>query len=107
MLKGRGLTPMLQRLDNEASELLQDYMAEEGIDYQLTPVGLHRRNSSARAIQTFKNHFIAGLCSTDPKFPLNLWDKILPHCLIALNLLHASRVHPQLSAYTQIHGAFD
>jgi len=51
MLKGRGLTPMLQRLDNEASTLLQEYMAEEGIDYQLTPAGLHRRNSSERAIQ--------------------------------------------------------
>ena len=98
---------MLQRLDNEASTLLQEYMADQGIDYQLTPAGLHRRNSSERAIQTFKKHFIAGLCSTNPKFPLNLWDKILPHCLISLNLLRASRVNPQLSAYAQVHGAFD
>ena len=107
MLKGRGLTPMLQRLDNEDSTILQDYMAEEGIDYQLTPAGIHRRNSSERGIQTIKKHFIAGLCSTDPRFPPNLWDKTLPHCLITLNLLRASRVNPQLYAYAQIHGAFD
>jgi len=98
---------MLQRLDNEASSMLQDYMAKEGIDYQLTPAGIRRRNSFERGIQTIKKHFIAGLCSTDPRFALNLWDKTLLHCLITLNLLRASRVNPQLSAYAQIHGVFD
>jgi len=32
---------MLQQLDNEASIILQDYMAEEGIDYQLSPASIH------------------------------------------------------------------
>jgi hypothetical protein len=27
---------------------------------------MHRRNSAERAVSTCKNHFIAGLCSTDP-----------------------------------------
>ena len=98
---------MLHRLDNEASIILQDYMATEGINYQLTPASIHQRNSTERGIQTVKSHFIAGLCSTDPRFPLNLWDKTLLHCLITLNLLRASKVNPRLSAYAQVHGAFD
>ena len=82
-------------------------MTQEGIDFQLTPPGIHRRNAAERAIRTFKNHLIAGLCSTDPKFPLYLWDKLLPQAMITLNLLRGSRLNPKLSAYAQVHGPFD
>ena len=86
---------------------MEHYMLQEDIEFQLTPAGLHRRNLAERAIQTFKNHFIAGLCSTHPNFPLVLWDKLLSQCLITLNLLRQSRVNPQLSAYAQVYGPFD
>ena len=72
LLKYRGLQTKLQKLDNEASQVLQQYMVEEHIDFQLVPPGLHRRNAAERAIRTFKNHFIAGLCTTAADFPLNL-----------------------------------
>ena len=102
-----GIRPKLQRLDNECSELLKDFLEEEEIDFQLSPPGMHRRNSAERAIRTFKNHFIAGLSSTDPKFPLGLWDYLLPQAEITLNLMRQSRLNPNLSAYTQISGVFD
>jgi hypothetical protein len=57
----RGLKPHLQRLDNEASLALRNYLTKQGINYQLTPPNIHRRNNAERAIQTVKNHFIAGL----------------------------------------------
>jgi hypothetical protein len=107
LLQRRGLRPKLHRLDNEASQLLKDFMTDEYVDYQLTPPGLHRRNWAERAIQTFKNHFISGLCSTHPDFPLNLWDKLLPQATLTLNLLRPSRINPKLSAYAQICGAFN
>jgi len=66
----------------------------------------HRRNLAERAIQTFKNHFISGLCSTHPDFPLNLWDKLLPQAELTLNLLRPSRIQPHLSAYAQLYGPF-
>ena len=50
-LVAAGLRPKLQRLDNEASAILKDFMAEEGIDYQLVPPGSHRRNAAERAIR--------------------------------------------------------
>ena len=91
MLQAKGLHPKLQRLDNEASQALINEIDHNNIDLQLT----------------FKNHFIAGLCSVDPSFPLHLWDKLLPQAIITLNLLRPSRINPNLSAYAQLHGQFD
>ena len=107
LLKSRGLQPKLQKLDNEASQVLQQYMVEEYIDFQLVPPGLHRRNAAERAIRTFKNHFIAGLCNTAADFPLTLWDQLLPQALMTLNLLRTSRINPRLLAWSQVHGIFD
>ncbi|KAI2496471.1 hypothetical protein MHU86_18012 [Fragilaria crotonensis] len=106
-LVAAGLRPQLQRLDNECSTALKQFMSAEDVDYQLVPPNLHRRNAAERAIRTFKNHFIAGLCGVDKNFPLHLWDKLLPQAEITLNLLRGSRINPKLSAHAQMHGAFD
>ena len=74
----KGLKPQLHKLDNEVSHLMKNYMESQQIKYELTPTDLHRRNLAECAIQTFKNHFIAGLCSTHPDFPLNLIVKDSP-----------------------------
>jgi hypothetical protein len=67
-----GLRPKLQQMDNEYSNILKRYMDTESIQYQLVPPGVHRANSAERAIRMFKNHFIAGLATTDPSFPMHL-----------------------------------
>jgi hypothetical protein len=72
-LVAAGLQLQLQSLDNGISQSLKQFMTSEGIDYQLVPPGVHRRNAAEQAIRMFKNHFIAGLCSTDKHFPLHLW----------------------------------
>jgi hypothetical protein len=38
-----GLKPSVQRLDNEASLALRNYLTKQGIDYQLAPLYIHRR----------------------------------------------------------------
>jgi hypothetical protein len=86
-LKKAGLAPKLQRLNNEASRALKDFLDDQEIDWQLVPPYCHRRNAAERAIRTFKNHFIAGLCSTDPNFNMGLWDKLIEQCELTLNLL--------------------
>ena len=45
-----GCRPKLQRMDNECSNLLKEYMQAENIDYQLVPPHDHRRNAAERAI---------------------------------------------------------
>ena len=102
-----GLRPRLHTLDNEASTSLKEFLTAEHVEYQLVPPHIHRRNSAERAIQTFKNHFIAGLASTDPNFPLSNWRRLLPQAELTLNLLRPSRLNPKLSAYAQLEGAFD
>ena len=106
-LSKRGFRPKLQRLDDEVSRELKEFMEEKDVDFQLTPTHSHRRNAAERAIRTFKNHFIAILCGADPDFPLILWDKLLEQAVMTLNFLRASRVNPRLSAYEQLNGGFD
>jgi hypothetical protein len=102
-----GLKPHLQRLDNEASLALRNYLTKQGINYELSSPHIHRSNNAERAIQNFKNHFISGLCLVDPTFPLKLWDKLFPQATITLNLLRKSRINPCMSAYSQLNGHFD
>jgi hypothetical protein len=106
-LTDKGFTPKLQTLDNEASAALKHVFTANDVEYQLVPTHCQRRNAAERAIQTFKEHFVAGLSSVDPTFPLHLWDRLLPHAEITLNLLRTSRLHPQLSAAAHFHGLVD
>jgi hypothetical protein len=94
-----GLKPRLQRLDNECSKLLKEFMHANDVDFQLVPPGIYRRNAAERVIPTFKNHFIAGLCSVDELFRIHLWDQILPQAEITLNLLCSYHINPKLSAW--------
>ena len=65
-LKGIGLATDLQILDNEAS---QDYKAtitdKWGVDFQLVPPDIHRRNAAERSIRTFRAHLLAILSGVD------------------------------------------
>ena len=86
-LENRGHKPKLNIMDNEASKAVQNYIKRQNVAWQLVEPHNHRVNAAERAIQTFKNHFIAGLATVDPKFPLQLWCYMLNHAEISLNRL--------------------
>ena len=69
LLSERGLAPKLHYLDNKCPTVLQKFMTAKDRRFQLVPPHLHRQNSAERAIQTFKNHFIAGLASVNKNSP--------------------------------------
>ena len=52
-------------MDNEASTDLNMTMTSMNIKYNLVIPSNHIPNNAERAIQTFKNHFIAVLCRVD------------------------------------------
>jgi hypothetical protein len=106
-LTAKGFKPKLQTLDNEASAALKHCFTANDVEYQLVPPHCHRHNAAEQAIRTFKEHFVTGLASVDPTFPLHLWDRLLPQAEITLNLLCTSRLHPQLSAAVHFHGLVD
>lgn len=95
-------------MDNECSKFLNDYLnKDKKVKIQLVEPDMHCINAADRAIQTYKNHLILGLCMIDKMFPLQLWDKTLEQSEIRLNLLRTSRKNPKLLAYAQLKGPFN
>ena len=103
-LKDRGFKPSFNVTDNQATKPIKEYLKKEQSKWQFVEPNNHRVNAAERAIQTFKNHFISGLCSTDRDWPLQLWDQLTEQALITLNLLRTSRIDPTKSAYHQMYG---
>ena len=106
ILENHSLKPCLQRLDNECSTSLKEFMTSESINLQLTLKGLHCRNLVECAIKTYKNHFIANICSTHTDFPPNLWDKPVPQSVLIINLLRPACLNRNISAHAYLHVAF-
>ena len=67
----------------------------------------HQVNAAEREIQTFKNHLISGLSTGREKFNTILLYYLISKAQESLNILSASRVHPQLSEYQVLEGAHD
>ena len=70
-----GLKPNYMRLDNGALSLFQDLLNDKSINYQLNPLGMHLLNSEERDTSTFKDHFISGICFTDPDYSMKIGTK--------------------------------
>jgi hypothetical protein len=94
-MTAKGFKPKLQTMENEASAALKKYFTEKEMNYQLVPPHCHRTNAAEIAIRTFKEHFKAGIATVDPDFSAHFWERLLPQAEITLNLLRASRLHPQ------------
>eukprot|EP00804_Cyclotella_cryptica_P012930 CCRYP_002289-RA/>CCRYP_002289-RA protein AED:0.24 eAED:0.24 QI:0/0/0/1/0.5/0.33/3/0/1110 len=103
-LKAKGYKPTFNVTDNQATTPIKAYLGTEDCKWQFVEPNNHRVNAAELAIQTFKNHFISGLCSTDSNWPLQLWDTMTEQAIITLNLLRTSRIDPSKSAYHQLHG---
>ena len=106
-LAKRGFKPVYNVIDNVATKAIKTYMENENMKVQFVEPHNHRVNAAERAIQTFKNHTIAGLCVCDRDFPSVVWDKLIRQSQDSLNMLRTSRVHPQLSAFHVLEGQHD
>lgn len=106
-LEKQGIQPTIFIMDNEASEDLKCAMRTSHYNFQLVPPENHRKNAAERGIQTFKNHFLAGIASLPSDFPISEWDHLLEQAELSLLLLRSSRTNPQLSSYAYLNGNFD
>ena len=73
-----GHNPKIRIIDNEACDLLKQTILKQNISYQIVHLYIYLRNSAEISIQTFKDNFITGLCSTDLKYPSQEWYFLLP-----------------------------
>ena len=73
----RGFKPIYNIIDNAATKTIKTYLESENIKVQFVTPYDHRVNAAERAIQTFKNHTISGLCICDKAFLSILWCKLI------------------------------
>jgi hypothetical protein len=103
-LAKRGFKPKFNIIGNVASKAIKKYLEEAKIGLQLVEPHNHCVNAAERAIQTFKNHFIAGLSTCDSAFPTALWSRLVKQGQGTLNMLRTSRIHPKISAFHCLEG---
>ena len=105
-LRECGVHPKIHIMDNECSSTVRSYLKKNNIELQLVLPNLHRTNAAEKAIGIFKDHFISGLATVHPSFPLHLWCRIIPLAVTTLNLMRPSRINPKLSTYEILNGVF-
>jgi hypothetical protein len=94
-------------MDNQATKYIKQFLTKKECNFQVVEPHSHRVNAAERAIQTFKDAFIAALATIDCKFPLQLWDKLAPQVQDTLNLLRTSQINPNLSTYEALNGPYN
>ena len=88
----------LQVLDNEASkEYFQVITQIWKVTFQLVPLDVHHRNAAEYAIWTVKAHFIAILADIAGDSLSYLWDTLLTHTKLTLNVLRQVTLAPGIS----------
>ncbi len=84
-------------MDNQATKHIKAFLlTEQQCKLQLVEPHNHKMNAAERTIQTFKDAFIAMLATTNSKFQLQLWDKIMPQVQDTLNMMRALRINPAI-----------
>ena len=83
---------------------MKEAIEKNDMTYQLVPPNDHRRNAAEKAVQIFKDHFVAVLCGTDDAFPMQLWCQLVPHAECQLNMLRRSVQTPTISSFAHLYG---
>jgi hypothetical protein len=94
-------------MDNQCTKQIKKLLTANDCNLMLVEPHNHQVNVAKRTIQTFEDHFISALATTDSEFPLQLWDRLTPRVENTLNLMRASRIDPNMSAYEAIHGPYN
>ena len=103
----RGIQTLIPPTRQQVFRTLKNALRDKDIMFQLVPPGCHRCNAAERAICSFKNHFIARLCSVDPDFPLILWCYLLEQAELTLNVMRPLHLNPKVSVYNLLSGIYD
>jgi hypothetical protein len=70
MLESMGHVIRLNFMDSQASQTIKEFLTKNQCELMLVEPHNHRVNAAERAIQTFKDHFVSMIATTDSKFPL-------------------------------------
>ena len=82
-----GIVLVIQRIDNEVSNILITSIKEKNMLYQFGSPHDHGLNPTERAIQTWKNYFIRNLNGCDRDFLVCKWSDIMHQYKMTLDML--------------------
>jgi hypothetical protein len=91
-LEAKGYKPKMNVMDNQTTKFIKKFLTKKECNLQVVEPHNHHVNTAERAIQTFKDAFIAAMATTNLDFPLQLWDKLTLQVQDTLNLLQESRI---------------
>ena len=100
----KGHKPTFNVTDNQATKPIKAFLKTENCYWQFLEPTNHCVNAAERAIQTFKTHFISGLCSTDVEWLFQLWNTMTEQAVITCNILRTSRINPKQSTISYMEG---
>jgi hypothetical protein len=101
-----GKTPTTQRLDNETSDELENYLRETRVKIEYVAPGMHRQNPSECSIRHAKNCIIAMCHTVDPTFPaFSLMETVVDQAEIVINQLRLWHDDRSMNAWTGMHNA--
>jgi hypothetical protein len=106
-LESKGHKIKLNVMDNQCTKQIKKFLTANDCNLMLVEPHNHRVNAAERPIQTFKDHFISALATTDSEFSLQLLDKLTSQIENTLNLMRASCIDPSMLAYKAIRGPHD
>jgi hypothetical protein len=106
MLESKGHIIRLNIIDNQASQPIKKSLGKKQCKLMLVEPHNDRVNVTGRVIQTFKDHFVSALATTDSNFPLQLWDRLAPQVKNTLNMLCPLGINPNMSAYEAVHSPY-
>ena len=107
-LKENNLLVDLQILENECSKEYQATIRDRwGVKFQRVPPDMHRRNAAEKFVRKLKARFLAILTGIAHDFPHHLWDILLPHTKMTLNLMQQATANPSISAWKIFNGKFN
>jgi hypothetical protein len=86
-LESKGHKIKLNVMDNQCTKQIKKFLTANNCNLLLVEPHNHHVNVAERAIQTFKDHFISALATTDSEFLLQLWDKLTSQVKNTLNLM--------------------
>ena len=92
------------KVDNEISKVLVKAIKGEDLNYQLVAPCDHQLDLAEWVNQFVNNYFISILVDIDTNFPTEIWNLLLPHTEVTLNISHPLCINSKISAYTLIYG---
>jgi hypothetical protein len=93
--ESKGYKIKLNVMDNQCTKQIKKFLSDNDCELMLVEPHNHHVNSAERTIQTFKDHFISALATTDSEFPQQLWDKLTAKVETPLNLMRVFPNQPQ------------